>query len=152
MGFSSMDKIADEFMTVLGNVHLNSYKRNKKVFEHANLSYSQYLALDIVVRSEEIKMSDIASILDISLPAVTGLIDKLMMLGFVKKEQDDIDRRVSKIIPLNSAIQFISAINQQRKETVLEVFEQLQEDECKIYLKVMRMVEDVLNKKVSHED
>lgn len=59
-----------------------------------DITPSQYYVLRKLAENERINVSALATELDVSLSAVTALIDRLSRAGLVERQRDDADRRL----------------------------------------------------------
>ncbi len=57
----------------------------------------QYLLLHVIDRQGPASVTDLAGVLDVGLPATSGMIDRLERSGFVTRERDSADRRVIRV-------------------------------------------------------
>jgi len=66
---------------------------NLEFFSKANITNSQFIALMAVHHSDGCTMSHLAKVLHVSMPTVTGLVDRLVKLGLVQRIASTKDRR-----------------------------------------------------------
>ena len=59
------------------------------------VSFSQFTVLMSLAQEHSRKMSDVAKLLRVTLPAVTKLIDRLEQRGFVRRKPHTTDRRIT---------------------------------------------------------
>jgi DNA-binding MarR family transcriptional regulator len=81
------------------------------VAEHAGLSSSDLECLDFIVMggADAITAGRLAASTGLTSGAVTGLIDRLEKAGYVRRESDPADRRKVRVVPVDAAIQRLSA-------------------------------------------
>ncbi len=70
-------------------------------------------------------MSRLAELLDVSLPNVTGLVDRMVERGFVERGRDAGDRRVVTIRSAPAGREAVEEIDQIRRQTMGKVLAQL---------------------------
>ena len=70
-------------------------------------------------------MSRLAELLDVSLPNVTGLVDRMVERGFVERGRDAGDRRVVTIRSAEAGREAVEEIDQIRRQTLGEVLAQM---------------------------
>ena len=70
-------------------------------------------------------MSRLAELLDVSLPNVTGLVDRMVERGFVERGRDPADRRVVTIRSAEAGREAVEEIDQIRRQTLGKVLAQL---------------------------
>lgn len=74
-------------------------ERLAQVMAQENLSFSQVAALHIIDQNKDITIQEIANRLNLSLSATSRLIDDLVSISLIKREEDASNRR-SKILNL----------------------------------------------------
>ena len=75
------------------------------------------------------KVSQLAECLGITPAAITGITDKLLMEGYVKRERAENDRRVVNISITELGQDIIRQVNENQKEMIDGIFNQLQEED-----------------------
>lgn len=138
-----MEEYITEFKEVLCNVHKGTFKRLKPHLENAGLTFPQFLILELVDDSG-LMMKEIAERMHISLPAVTGFIDKLSNLDYVERIADPNDRRVSIIKMTSKGKVALDQIQNERAKSMKSVFSNFSEDELKQYMFLMHKLESVI--------
>jgi DNA-binding MarR family transcriptional regulator len=111
------------------------------------ITMPQYLVMETLKNKGAMKMTEIASEMGTTLPAATGLIDRLHGLGSVDRLYDKSDRRVIRIHLTPKGQRLVSRINRKREKMVNHVFGRLSETERTTYLKILRKVHDVIYEK-----
>ena len=84
------------------------------------------------------KMNDIAKILKVSLPAATGLINRMVKSKMVQRTDDPNDRRVIYIEIVSAGKNSLERVRRQRREAVAKLFATLTEKERKTYLALLK--------------
>lgn len=89
----------------------------------AEMPFAQVRCLQVVARLEGRKMHDLADALEIKLPAVSQIVERLVRRGLLERRSDPRDRRVSRIWLTRSARQLLDeaqGARQRRLATALE--------------------------------
>ncbi len=118
------------------------FRKHKDQLGRGLLSVPQFLSLDLIDRNKAIPMKDIAKELNVSLPAATGIVERLYKLGLVKRIADSQDRRIIKIILTPKGERVLENTRRARREAVEEAFSSLTNKERKIYLEILKKVKD----------
>ena len=111
------------------------------------ITFPQYIALNVLDTDKPTKMKDIAKPLRISLPAVTGLINRLVRLKMVKRSYNRADRRVIYIELSALGKKTIEDVTLARKTMIEEFFSDLSNEEREIYLTIIRKVKKLVYEK-----
>lgn len=89
------------------------------------LTAIQFFTLRLLSREGQLKVTDIASCLGVTLSAITGLINRLYKLGLVTRDQDDTDRRVVWIKLTPKGQDLINELNEKRAQMLAELLQDL---------------------------
>ncbi len=83
----------------------------------SDISFSQYMILQVLLNKEVLRMNELASMLGVSKANVTGLVDRMIRNRLVERMRSDEDRRVV-FVKLSPKGQRIAnrLINAQRRE------------------------------------
>ncbi len=95
------DKDIDIRMKVVRQIFMiqkNLMKNALKAMEKDNLSKTEIMIL-FMVKKEPLKATELAEKIGISASTLTGVVDKLVEKGYVKRIRDEKDRRVIFIVP-----------------------------------------------------
>ncbi len=90
-------------------------------------------------------MSDVADFLQTSRPAATGIIDRLVIQGLVKRQKDMHDRRVVRIKLSHQGSSIARDILRQRHRALVHVFGKISPSDRTQYLHILEQVVNILN-------
>lgn len=94
-------------------------------FDEMQLTYSQWLVLNLVRKNKSINIKDLAELLDITSSAATQIVDGLVNKGLLSRKRSKTDRRVLEITLLKKSInQFRRGMNK-----ISPIFDVLDDDE-----------------------
>ncbi len=133
-------RFSEELVQTITYVHrlANSMlKRRADALFHGKVTFPQYVALEVIDAEKSLKMKDIAQALKTSLPAVTGLINRLVAMKMAKRTYDSGDRRVIFISLTDEGKRIIAQTRTARKKIIAEIFSVLSEGERQTYLKIL---------------
>lgn len=111
------------------------------------ITLPQYIALNVLSVKESIKMKDIARAMRISLPAVSGLIKRLVRMKMVKRSYDAGDRRVIYIVLTSLGKKTTESVTLGRRMVIEELFSDLSDEEREIYITIIRKVKKIVYEK-----
>ena len=95
-------------------------------------------------RKESSPMNLLAESLRISRPAATGLVDRLIAQGLVRREGDPKDRRVVRITITPKGQKTIDNIWEQKRRTIVRAFGQISPSDRAQYITILKKVVDNL--------
>ena len=85
-------------------------------------------------------MSEVADGLEVTTPAVTGLVDKLEKRGLVERVRDQQDRRVVRVRLAPHAQHMAEAHMSERRRQMREVLATLSPEEQAVFVKTLRLM------------
>lgn len=121
--------------------------RHADALTQGKITIPQYLVLDMLNAMGTLKMKEIARGLRISLPAATGLIDRLVNMRMVRRVYDPNDRRVIFVTLTSEGKKTIEQVKLARKKMIQGIFGGLTDKERKVYLRIMRKLKKILYEK-----
>ncbi|MBN2483231.1 MAG: MarR family transcriptional regulator [Candidatus Omnitrophica bacterium] len=136
-----LERFIEEVSRIMPQVLQGIFRRQRAdLLAKGEISIPQFLLMFLLCRKGFMKMKDIAHELNVSLPATTGLVNRLVRDGRVKRIPDEKDRRVVYIGITSRGKQVVNTVRNQRKKLFTEVFSNISEKERVQYLKVLRKV------------
>lgn len=120
-------------------------RQNNDVYK-GKITLPQLLILDLLSCQGASKMTDLAKFMKVTTAASTGIVQRLVLLGYVQREYDEKDRRIIRIKLSAKGAEFLKKINQQRAQLVTKIFGQISEDDRGEYLRILMQVKDILDK------
>ena len=96
-------------------------------------------------------MSEVADGLQVTTPAITGLVDKLEKRGMLERVRDQEDRRVVRVRLVPRAQQMAEAHLAQRRRQMRAVLETLPPEEQQRFIKTLRLMVQTFNPKPAQE-
>ncbi len=140
MRHNSLSDFSEEVSLLIPKLMQGVFKRQSDALGKGKITIPQYVCLDLIGSRDPMKMKDIAKALDITLPAATGLIDRLYITGFVKRVFEPADRRIVRIVLTEKGKRAVKEVKEKRKAVIKEVFSSLTESERQQYLKILKKV------------
>jgi len=104
------------------------------------LPHTCIVMMDLLEEEGACRMSSIAAALNLSMGAVTGLVDRMIEQGFVERERSAKDRRVVRVVLIKNGKAAIKHINAARKKIANELYAVLTEKEKQEYIVLIRKV------------
>lgn len=133
-----MNQIIPEIMK--GFVH----RQDNDVYK-GKITLPQLLILELLSRQGASKMTELAKHMKVSTAASTGIVQRLVLLGYVQREYDSSDRRIVRIKLTPKGTELLKKISQQRTQSVIKIFGQISENDRGEYLRILMQVKDILD-------
>jgi DNA-binding MarR family transcriptional regulator len=108
------------------------------------ISMPQVLAMEYLLKNTSVKMTDIARILGISTAAATGIVDRMVKKGYLRRKFDVDDRRIIRVELTSKGEEMIAKISSQRRKMFTKVFSRVSQEDRKNYLRILNKVRDIL--------
>ncbi|MFH1846697.1 MAG: MarR family transcriptional regulator [Candidatus Omnitrophota bacterium] len=122
-------------------------KKQKTIFAKKGITFPHIIILDFLKENGTRKMGDLAEVLHLTMSAVTGIVDKMIEDGFVKREHSKKDRRIVMVTLIKKGKVIARQISEERRNIANDVFSVLTQKEKKEYLRLISKVHNELRKK-----
>jgi DNA-binding MarR family transcriptional regulator len=109
------------------------------------ITLPQFWALEYLFHKGPSQMSNVADFLQTSRPAATGIINRLVIQGLVKRQRDLHDRRVVRIELSRQGSSIARDILKQRHRALVHVFGKISPSDRTQYLHILEQVVAILN-------
>ena len=108
--------------------------------EQSHLTMLQCQALECIKKKKNIHMQDIARHFSTSMPTATSLIDKLIAARLVKRENDDKDRRIVKVLMTKMGDKLLHHAIKRRSEKMGKLLSYLPESDKLELLRILNVL------------
>ena len=146
-----INSFADKMCEGIPDIAREVAKREAKSILHTKVSISQLFLLELLVKTGDMPMSKIAREMGLSLPAITGITDKLVRDNFVIRLSSPKDRRVILIRVTLKGKEAVEKINNIRRKFIFNSFAKLTAKERNTYLAIITKLRNVLKDKSDKE-
>ncbi|OGW85804.1 MAG: hypothetical protein A2987_05915 [Omnitrophica bacterium RIFCSPLOWO2_01_FULL_45_10] len=89
-------------------------------------------------------MSDLAKSLSVTTAAMTGIVDRLVREGYLRRESDPKDRRIIKIRLTAKGERAVTQILEKKKQMIIKMFGMISQGEREEYLRILTHIRDHL--------
>lgn len=136
------DKL-DELMSVMAQ---EVVKRQENEVTKGAITFTQLLIMNGLMRKGECRMTDLARSINVSTPAMTGIVDRLVRYGYVSRLSDEHDRRIIKIVLTAKGVEVVKKISGQKREMIMRTFGKISQKERDDYLRILGRIREVIEK------
>ena len=140
----SLIEFSKEVSQIIPYIVRSVMKKQGDVWGLDKITMPQYLLLELIEQHGLLKMKEIAQELSISLPAASGLVNRLFSLQMVKRIYDKKDRRVIYIELTKKGKKVTCGVRRHRKKALQDTFAKLTSKERWQYLSILRRIKDSL--------
>jgi DNA-binding MarR family transcriptional regulator len=142
---ASIKKFSEELMSLFPFIGRALHGGHTDALGKGTITVPQFFCLELVEAGGPLKMNEVAAQLHISLPAATGLINRLHSMGMVKRIYDPSDRRVIRISITPKGEGAIKEVVIQKRRAIEKVFSCLSERERNEYLRIIKKMRKALH-------
>jgi len=118
------------------------YKRQTTGFYKLKITMPQFVVMDMLSRQQESRMSDLAHFMNVTTAAMTGIIDRLVRDGYVRRSSDPTDRRIVKVALTPKGDKIVIHMLGERVKLVEDIFSVISDNERTEYLNIIRHIRD----------
>lgn len=121
-------------------------KHFNKDFEKLGLTFSQSGVLIFILtnKHKEINQRDIEKEFDLTNPTVNGILNRLETKGLIKRINNENDKRVKNIIPLQKAEEFLEVVNQKKRKLENNMLQNIPPEELNVFYNVLQKINNNL--------
>jgi len=137
----NIQKFAEEVLTVFPSIHAKVLKGQPAVLKKGKITISQMVLLELVHAKKECKMSDVSKILGVTKSAVTGLTDRLLRMGLLRRTRLRVDRRIVKIRLTPKGIDIANKLKKYKLKMIRRLFATISQRERSQYLGILKKIQ-----------
>ena len=142
----SIADFAQKMNQIMPEIMKGFVRRQNNDVCKGKITLPQLLILELLSRQGASKMTELAKYMKVSTAASTGIVQRLVLLGYVQRVYDPRDRRIVRIKLSTKGTELLKKISQQRTQLVIKIFGQISENDRGEYLRILMQVKDILNK------
>lgn len=132
--YVELQEVFQQFMRKMGD------KWNKQMPK--GIAKSHAFILSKLNENGPMKVSDLATSLCITPGGMTGLADKLLSLGYIKRKRSETDRRIVELEITGDGIEILQTIRKRNRQLIEKLFEGFTEDDATHLVKLIRQIID----------
>lgn len=142
----SIKGYADEMSVIIPKLHREFLHGPLKSTMTSEISFQQIVVLHIIIENGPLKMSEIARLLFITTSAATGIVDRMVKSGFLKRALEPEDRRVVNIMLTQKGKRTIITVLKERRKIMIEVFKNFTFQERESYYRMVKKIYALISK------
>ena len=140
----TINEFADKLNNMMPVMIKEFSRRQAGEIYKGKITLPQFLILGFLHNNGDSKMCAIAKFMSVTTAAMTGMVDRLEGLGYVKREPEPEDRRIIKVVLTSKGRELVNKINLRRREMIVDVFGKISGQDRMDYLRVLTRVKDIL--------
>lgn len=135
-----LKKFSKEVASILPTIHVELVKRQPE-FMLRKITLPQMVIINILSARPGCKMGDLSKILGVTKGAVTGLTDRLMRSGLLRRARSKEDRRIVNVELTSKGKSYARRLNEFKLKVVSSLFSNISADERAQYLAILRKLQ-----------
>ena len=139
-----INQFAERLTEILPVMMREFLKRQVQELCQGKITMPQFLVMEYVHKHKEITMGDLASFMQVSMATTSGIVDRLVRDGYLKRLPDPKDRRVIQVRLSTKGDGLLSRILKRRKDMICQTFGRISEDDRAEYLRILTQIRDIL--------
>ena len=136
----SLSEFAEQISEIMPVISREFYRQESNEFSKMKITMAQFIVLDALVRENELRMTDIARLMNVTTAAMTGIVERLVRDRYVIRMNDAEDRRIIKVKPTQRGNKIVKSMADQRKKMWGRVFGIISQPEREEYLRILTTV------------
>ncbi len=106
------------------------------------ITLPQFIVLNMLNMHGELRMTDLASFMNVTTAAMTGIVDRLVREGYVARVSDPEDRRIIKVKLTAKGASVVKSVKEEEKKVTMKMFGIISQKEREEYLKILTHIRD----------
>ena len=141
-----LQRFAERMVALIPQLMRGMSRHEHNSFTRGEITLPMLSAMECLAQRGACPMHEVAQFLDISRPAATGFISRLIRQQTVQREHDAKDRRIVRVTLTAKGRKMLKDIWGQKKRTLIDVFGQIAPAQRTQYLQTLEQVVGILAK------
>jgi len=148
----SLSEFADKINEITPQVIREISKKEENELFTGKITIQQMLILDYLDNITQAKMSDLAQVMSVTTPAMTGIVERMVKSGYVLRVFDENDRRIINVKVTPKGHGLVGKIKEGKRKMIIATFSKVSEKDRQDYLRVLMRVRDILKEEKQSEE
>lgn len=145
MASLSIVEFADRISQIMPLIMKEFARRQLKGLYKDKVTLPQFLILEFLHKEGQSRMSFLAHFMNVTTAAMTGIVDRLVRDGYVKRVYDPKDRRIVEIELTGRGSELVRKIHQERRKMIMRIFVKISEADRRDYLRILMQIKEILS-------
>jgi len=142
MSGANLSDFADKVTELMMVISKEFFNHKTGEFYKTKVTIPQYVVMEILYKSGEPRMTDLANSIKVTTAAMTGIVERLVRDGYVERSNDLKDRRSIRVRLTLKGDRVVKAILKERKEITSKIFSVISQKEREEYLRILMHIRD----------
>jgi len=140
-------KFSQKIIDVTPSIQAMFLKGLPDILKGGKVTFPQIMILEMLRMKKACKMSDVAKALGVTKSAVTGLVDRLIKSGLVRRERLELDRRIVRVSLTPKGAKLSNAMHNHKLKIISRIFSCISKPERAQYLRILEKVQKKITEK-----
>jgi len=146
----SLKRFADKMAEIMP-IMMKEFTRCMAVqLYKGKVTLPQMMILHFLELEQQAKMKELARFMGVSMAAMSGIIERLVINGYCARIYEPQDRRTIKIKLTAKGGNLVKNINEGKRQMIIKIFGKISETDRQDYLSILLQIKDILLKENSH--
>jgi len=136
----SITEFADRVSEIMPAIMKEFLRSQSGDFHKVKITLPQLAIMGVLERVKDANMTDLASAMNVTTSAMTGVVDRLVRDGYVARTRDSEDRRIVHIKLTAKGLKTIRAEIESRKRVTIKMFGMISQEEREKYLEILEHI------------
>ncbi|MDP3791749.1 MAG: MarR family transcriptional regulator [Candidatus Omnitrophota bacterium] len=141
----NLAEFADKVTENMAAIWRDFLKQQTGQFYKVKVTLPQLAIMELIHKSGELNMSDMARSMNVTTAAMTGIVDRLVREGYVARISVPNDRRVIMVKLTAKGDKTIKNVIEHKRQMVIKIFAVLSNTEREDYLKILTRIREGLS-------
>ena len=142
-----MSEFVDKVCEIMPIMMKGFFRQQAEGLHRMKITLPQFVVLDILNKQDESKMSDLAHFINVTTAAMTGIVDRLVRDGYIRRTSDPEDRRIILVSLTTKGDKLVKEVTDERKKHFCKIFGMISQKDREEYLRILGHVRDHLVEK-----
>lgn len=134
----------DEHISLLMSMRRLFMQQSELSFEEHSTTVLQFSAIDFLCGHPKAMVGELAAGLRMSMSSATQLVERLVNAGFVRRLEDERDRRIIRLVTTDKGISELNDIQSDMREKMKRVFSKISADDLRTLVRIQKTLLETL--------
>jgi len=140
----AIEVFADKVNEIMPAMFKEFTRRLTRELHKTKITLPQFFVLEFLSREGESRMTELANFMNVTTPAMTGIVDRLVRDSYVARIFDPDDRRIIKVKLTAGGNSIVKKICERKQQMIVKVFGKISGVEREQYLGILKQIKDIL--------
>ena len=142
----SISQFTREMSVLIPTIHQEFLKKQSRIFKTGDITFAQLGILQLLRDRQSCMMSEIARFFSITTSAATGMVDRMVRSGYLKRVYVPSDRRRINVKLTPRGRKAIDTMAREQQRAMTDIFKKFTPKEREIYLNTVKKIHTIVTR------